>query len=124
MSVTLLDIAKKTGFSVSTISRVLHDSLKKYKISEETRQLVIRMADELGYRPNKLARGLRTNKSHTIGVVVPDVGNPFFATMVKNITGQIRKQAYNIIVCDADETTSIEVESINNLLDKRVDGLA
>jgi len=123
MACTLTDIAKKTGYSVSTVSRVLHDQTRKYKISETTSVEVRRAADELGYTPNKLARGLRLKKTHQIGVVIPDVSNPFFAMMVKSVSKGARKAGYSIIVSDSDEESNIEEESIRALLENRVDGL-
>lgn len=123
MSTRLIELAKKTGFSVSTVSRVLHDRSNKYKISDKTKRAVRKVAEELGYRPNSLARGLRLKQTHEIGVMVPDLSNPFFATLVKSIAGELRKSGYSLIVCDSDENTAIEQESIQLLLDKRVDGL-
>ena len=123
MTARLLEIARKTGFSVSTVSRVLHDHSNKYKISAETKTLIRKAAQELGYRPNKLARGLRLNQTREIGVVVPDLANPFFATLVKSIAGELRKSGYSIFVCDADENVVIEAESVKILLEKKVDGL-
>ncbi len=123
MSARLIEIAQKTGFSVSTVSRVLHDQSNKYKISDKTKHTIRKTAEALGYRPNNLARGLRLKQTHEIGIVVPDLSNPFFATLVKSIAGELRKSGYSIIVCDADENTTIERESIQLLLDKRVDGL-
>lgn len=123
MPCTLIDIAKKTGYSVSTVSRVLHDNTQKYKISDETKKTVREAAEELGYTPNKLARGLRLQKTHQIGVIVPDISNPFFATMVKSVSKEARKEGYSIIVCDSDEDSNIEEESLKALLENRVDGL-
>lgn len=123
MSTRLLEIAEKTGFSVSTVSRVLHDHSNKYKISAHTKELVQKAAKELGYRPNKLARGLRLQQTHEIGVIVPDLANPFFATLVKSIAGELRKSGYSIFVYDADENTIIEAESTKVLIEKKVDGL-
>lgn len=123
MSARLLEIAQKTGYSVSTVSRVLHDQSNKYKISEDTKQAVRKAADELGYRPNMLARGLRLNQTHEVGVIVPDISNPFFATLVKSMAGELRKTGYSIFVCDADENTKLEAESLQILLEKKVDGL-
>jgi LacI family transcriptional regulator len=123
MPCTLTDIAKATGYSVSTVSRVLHDEVKKYKISEETTATIRAAAEKLGYTPNKLARGLRLKKTHQIGVIVPDVSNPFFAMMVKSVSKEARKAGYSIIVSDADEDSSIEEESLQALLENRVDGL-
>ncbi|MGH7598771.1 MAG: LacI family DNA-binding transcriptional regulator [bacterium] len=123
MSTRLKELAKKTGFSVSTVSRVLHDQSNKYKISEATKRVVRKAAEDLEYRPNSLARGLRLKQTYEIGVLVPDISNPFFATLVKSIAGELRKSGYSIIVCDSDENTTIEQESIQVLLNKRVEGL-
>ena len=123
MPCTLTDIARKTGFSVSTVSRVLHDQTQKYKISDRTRVAVRRAAEELGYTPNQLARGLRLRQTHQIGVIVPDVSNPFFATMVQSVSKAARKAGYSIIVSDADEDSNVELESLRALLENRVDGL-
>ncbi len=122
MSCTLTDIARKIGVSVSTVSRVLHDDTKKYKISEETQALVRQAAEELGYTPNKLARGLRLSKTHQIGVIVPDISNPFFATMVKSVSKEARKAGYSIIVADSDEDANVEGDSLKAFLENRVDG--
>jgi LacI family transcriptional regulator len=123
MRATLKDIAKRTGFSVSTISRVLHDSSKKYKISEATRQKIKKTAEDLGYRPNTLARGLRLQRTNEIGIVIPDISNPFFSAFVKSFATELRRVGYNFIVYESDETIALERASIKSLLEKRVDGL-
>lgn len=123
MAYTLKDIAKKTGVSVSTVSRVLHDNSNKYKISKETQIKVKQTAKSLGYQVNALARGLRLQKTREIGVVVPDISNPFFAAIIKNIASELRKREYNFIVYDVDENIVIERSAIKSLLEKHVDGL-
>lgn len=123
MSSTLKDIANKTGVSVSTVSRVLHDNSKKYKISDETQERVKKAAKELGYRINTLARGLRLQKTYEIGLIVPDIANPFFSAMIKSLAGELRKGGYNFIVYDTDEDISIEKSAVKSLLEKRVDGM-
>ncbi|HSP88297.1 MAG TPA: LacI family DNA-binding transcriptional regulator, partial [Ignavibacteriaceae bacterium] len=80
--IKLLDIADKAGVSTSTVSRVLNNQIEKYRISNKTKNLVLRTAKDLNYRPNELARGLRLNRSHTIGLIVPDISNPFFAYII------------------------------------------
>ncbi|MDX9713025.1 MAG: LacI family DNA-binding transcriptional regulator [Ignavibacteriaceae bacterium] len=116
------DIAKKTGVSISTVSRVLHDDSKKYKISDETTARIKSVAKDLGYRVNALARGLRQQKTSEIGIVVPDISNPFFSEVVKNLATELRKKGYNFIVYDSDEDLNIEISGIKSLLEKRVDG--
>jgi LacI family transcriptional regulator len=123
LSTTLRDIAEKTGFSVSTVSRVLHDNSKKYKISEATQAKVKQAAIEFGYRINTLARGLRLQKTYEIGVIVPDIANPFFSAVIKSIAVELRKGRYNFIVYETDEDITLERSAIKSLLEKRVDGL-
>ncbi|MDP1676522.1 MAG: LacI family DNA-binding transcriptional regulator [Bacteroidota bacterium] len=123
MSTKLKDIAQKTGFSLSTVSRVLHKGSQKVSISAETTRIIKKTAEDLGYRPNIIARSLRTEQTHEIGILVPDISNPFFSTIVKNLASELRKFGYGTVVYDTDENTSLEEESLRQLLDKRVDGL-
>lgn len=123
MPYTLKDIADKTGVSVSTVSRVLHDNSKKYKISEKTQEKVKQAAKGFGYRVNALARGLRLQKTFEIGVIVPDISNPFFSAVIKSLAEELRKKGYNIIVYDSDEDITIERSAVKSLLEKHVDGL-
>ena len=123
MRATLKDIAKRTGFSVSTVSRVLHDASKKYKISDGTARQVKKTAEELGYRANTLARGLRLQQTNEIGIVVPDISNPFFSALIKSFATELRRGGYNFIVYESDENITLERASIKSLLEKRVDGI-
>jgi LacI family transcriptional regulator len=123
MASTLQDIATKTGVSVSTVSRVLHDTSNKYKIGKETRFKIEQVAKSLGYRVNALARGLRVQKTDEVGVIVPDISNPFFSAVMKSLASELRKRGYTIIVYDSDEDIAIERSSIKSLLEKQVDGL-
>jgi LacI family transcriptional regulator len=123
MPSTLKDIAEKTGVSISTVSRVLHDKSKKYKISDETTTKVMLVAKDLGYRVNALARGLRQQKTREIGIIIPDISNPFFSDIVKNLANELRKKGYNFIIYDSDEDINIERTGVKSLLEKRVDGL-
>jgi len=123
MAVTLYDIAKASGISVSTVSRILNKKTVKHRISKETEKLVLKTARELNYRPNQLARGLRLKKTHTIGLVAPDISNPFFAYLVKSIQSVAHKLGYSVVVCDTNEDLSLEVEHTSLLVSKGVDGL-
>ena len=122
MSVRLVDIAKKTGYSVSTVSRALHGESSDYKISQKTKEEIQSVADNLGYKTNKLARSLKLQKSHEIGVVVPDILNPFFATLTKSISKEIRNIGYTLMLYDSDEDTNLEKEDLVHLLERRVAG--
>ena len=123
MAITLTDIARKSGFSVSTVSRVLNKKTRKYRISREVEQIILRTAKELSYRPNQLARGLRLKKTQTIGLIAPDLSNPFFSQIVKTIQAESHKLRYSLVVCDSDEDQDLEIEHTGLLLSKGVDGL-
>jgi LacI family transcriptional regulator len=123
VAVKLADIAKKSGLSVSTVSRVLNKKSKKYRISQEVEQHVMKAAQELNYRPNQLARSLRLKTTQTIGLVAPDISNPFFAQIIKTIQTELHKLHYSLVVCDSDESLELEVEHTNLLFSKGIDGL-
>jgi len=123
MSARLIDIAQKTGFSVSTVSRVLNQAPDKCKISDDTKKRILLVAEELGYRPNTIARSLRLQQTNEIGMVVPDISKRFFSFLVKIIAKHFRESDYKMIVYDADENTKIEKDAIKSLLEKKVDGL-
>ncbi|MDP2037917.1 MAG: LacI family DNA-binding transcriptional regulator [Ignavibacteria bacterium] len=123
MSSTLKDIAEKTNVSVSTVSRVLHDKSEKYKIGKDTQDRVKEAANELGYRVNALARGLRLQRTNEVGVIVPDISNPFFSAVIKSLASELHKKDFNLIVYDSDEDIKSEASAIKSLLEKRVDGL-
>ena len=120
--VTLDHIAACVGVSRSTVSRVLTGQAEKYRISERTRENVMQAALELGYVPDQLARGLRTRRTNTIGLIIPDISNPFFSTIARNIEIQARKIGASIILSDSQEETQLEIESVRLLQSRKVDG--
>ena len=117
------DIAKKTGVSASTVSRVLNGKAESFRISPSTSELVLKIATEIGYIPNQIARGLRTRKSHTIGLIIPNISNPYFSRICRTIEIAARKIGYSIILSDSQEEQQLEIESIRNLRSRNVDGL-
>lgn len=123
MAATLHDIAARAGVSASTASRVLSGQAAKYRISGDTEKAVREAADALRYRVNHLARGLRLQKTHTLGVVAPDLSNPFFAHIIKRIQSVAHGHGYSLVVCNTDESLALEVEQVSLLHRKRVDGL-
>ncbi|HEX2985148.1 MAG TPA: LacI family DNA-binding transcriptional regulator [Ignavibacteriales bacterium] len=120
--ITINDIAEKVGVSVTTVSRVINQKTKKYRISSETEKLILKAADELGYRPNELARGLRLKRTHTLGMVVPDISNPFFSYVTHMIQKYASEAGYSLIVCNTNEDINTEMEQIELLRRKGVDG--
>lgn len=123
MAVTLRDISCKAGVSISTASRVLNGKTEKYRISQQTQLRVRKAAEQLAYRPNQLARGLRLKKTHTIGLVVPDISNPFFAYVARIIQIQAYQAGYSLFVCNTDENQLTEIEQIELLLSHKLDGI-
>ncbi len=121
MRTTIKDIAAKTNLSVTTVSLVLND--KPSKISEKTRDLVIRTALELQYRPNQLAVGLIKKRTKTIGLIVPDIRNNFFSTLAKGIEEECRKNGWTVILCNTSDTHERDIEYIYVLASKSVDGI-
>ncbi len=122
MTKTLNDIAKAAGVSVSTVSRVVNNKTEKYRISNKTKKLVIETAKKLNYRPNELARGLRLKKTHTIGLIVPDIANPFFSQVTRIIQTKAYQLGYSLIVCNTDENVETEIAQIELLRSKGIDG--
>lgn len=118
--VTLRDIAKEAGVSTTTISRALNN---KPDVSSKTKDKIIKIAKNLGYTPNLLAKSLRSKKSKTIGVVLADISNPFFSAVAKGVENAARKKSYSIILCNTDEEYEKEEEALQVLVEKRVDGL-
>ncbi|NLJ83782.1 MAG: LacI family transcriptional regulator [Halanaerobiaceae bacterium] len=120
MRVTIKDIAREAGVSVTTVSRVLNN---KADVSDKTREKVLKIIDRLNYNPNSIARGLVMNKTYTIGLIVPDISNAFFAEIAKAIEDELREYGYSVIFCNTDNDKDREKESIDLLRSKQVDGL-
>ena len=123
MSVTLQHVADQAGVSASTVSRVLNQKGAANRISEATMTAVMDAARELGYAPNRLARGLRLQKTYTVGLIAPDVSNPFFAHIVHRAQNTAHELGYSLVVCNSNDSTDLEVEQTDLLYQKQVDGL-
>ena len=119
VSVTARDVALMAGVSVSTVSRAL---AKPDDVAPQTRAKVLEAARSMGYRPNLAARGLVTGRTGTIGLIVPDLENPFFASVTKGVQSRARASGYAVIIADSDEDPSQE-EDLARSLSKQVDGL-
>jgi LacI family transcriptional regulator len=122
-SSTITDVSKESSFSITTVSRVLNGLSKKYRISEETEELVIKAAQKLNYRPNLAAVNFRLKKTNTIGLLIPSLANPFFAVMCSFITNELHKRGYSVMISDCNDDERIEAEAVNLLVDRRIDGL-
>ncbi len=113
-------MAKEAGVSTATVSRVINN-LGGY--SAETEAKVKKTIEECGFTPNVNAIGLRTNKSHSIGVIVPDITNNFFAKIIHELDLFFLKHKYSLLICDSNEDYNLENMHINNLVEKNVDGI-
>ena len=118
--VTIKDIAKYVNLDVSTISRALNESSK---VKESTKKHIKRVAKQLGYQKNDIARGLVTKKTNTIGLLISDISNPFFAELAKGVEYEANKNSYSVILCNSNWDPKKERDSIDVLKRKRVDGL-
>ncbi|GMN09885.1 LacI family DNA-binding transcriptional regulator [Croceitalea sp. MTPC9] len=114
------DIAKKTGLSLATISRVFNDS---NLVSNKTKAKVLSVAKELDYQPNLMAAALRSGKSKIIGVIVPEINNPFFSAIINGIELRASKLGYNIIIAQSHESSQKENRAIQSLLKLNVEGI-
>lgn len=118
--ITLKMVAERAGVSVNTASRAINN---KSDINEETKKRVLKVAQELGYVQNATAVALRTKKTRTLGVVIADNRNPFYAEVLNGIEEAAREKNYHIILANTQRDYQKEEEAINLLLAKRVDGL-
>jgi LacI family transcriptional regulator len=119
-SITIKDIAKALNLSYSTVSRALKDS---YKISEETRRIVQEYADAHSYRPNLLAQSLKNQRSRSIGVVLCNIPNVFFAEVISGIESAANNSDYLVIITQSQESYEREMKNVQNLTWRSVDGL-
>jgi LacI family transcriptional regulator len=117
--VTLKELARILNVSVSTVSKALNDSPE---IGERTKKRIVELAKELNYRPNRIAQQLKSNRTKTIGVIIPSVLNPFFAEVLHGIEQEAADKNYGIIVCLSDESLDKEIRSIELLSNGSVDG--
>ena len=120
MRTTLKDLAQECGVDVATASRSLSDA---YGVRKETRRKVLAAAARLNYRPNRLAKGLVTGRSHTLALVLSDIRNPFFAELARGAEDAAHKAGYELILCNSDLDPAKQMRYVHSLLEKRVDGI-
>lgn len=117
---TIKDIARKLGVSVSTVSRALKDHPD---ISDETKKLIKAFAEQVNYRPNALALSLRRQKTNTIGLIIPEIVHHFFSSVISGMEDLAYKEGYNIIICQSNDNQHREAIALQTLIDHRVDGI-
>ncbi len=120
---SLKGIAKKFGVSVSTVSRVLSGQAEKYRIGAETARTIAEFARKENFTPNPIAKGLRLRKTNTIGLVIADVINPFFAGIASEIANATRNLGYSLILSDSKGDLTLEKQAVELLWQRQVDGM-
>jgi LacI family transcriptional regulator len=120
MPVTIKDVARESGVNTSTVSRALNNV---YGVNQKTRKHVLEVATRLNYRTNQVARGLVTGQSQTIGLVVSDIRNPFFAEVARGAEDAAHRAGRDLILCNSDLTAGKQMGYFGSLLAKRVDGI-
>lgn len=116
----MADVARQAGVSLMTVSRVINH---KGEVSAVTQKRVMDVVERLGYRPSGIARSLATQRTRTLGLVVPDVANPFFAQVARGVEQVACAQGYNVFLCNTDEDPSRELAVLRSLEEKQIDGL-
>lgn len=119
-TITIYDVAREANVSMATVSRVVNGNPN---VKPATRKKVLEIIDRLDYRPNAVARGLASKKTTTVGVLIPDVSNTFFASLARGIDDVATMYKYNIILANSDGNDQKEVTVLNTLLAKQVDGV-
>ena len=117
---TLADVARRAGISVATAGRALGNY---GRVSSKTRSLVRKAARDLNYHLNRVARGMKKRSTFTVGLIVGNICNPFFSTIVRAVEAILVQRDYNLIVCDSDEDISKEISHAHALVQRRVDGM-
>jgi LacI family transcriptional regulator len=122
-AVSIRDVAAAAGVSVATVSRVLSPATADVPMRKETRDKVERAIDQLGYRPNDLARALLQQRSSAIGLVVPDISNPYYPPLVRGVEDVASSHGYRVVLCNTDRDPAKITGYLDTLIKSRVDGI-
>lgn len=117
---TILQVARHAGVSATTVSHVLSS---KRPVAAATRRRVEQAIAELGFRPNGLARSLRARRSHTVGLLTPDITNPWYPVLARGLQDALAADGYHTFLCNTDSQEDRELEFLEALVDRRVDGI-
>ena len=120
---TLADVARLTGLSITTISRVLNGKSDEYRISKASQVVVYNAIKKLNYHPNHVAQSLRSSSTHTIALLIPRIENPFFANIASIIIQEANKFTYPVMVIDTCENPLDEDRALDTLMARNVDGI-
>src|SRR5882724_1895604 len=118
--IKIKDVARESGVTISTVSRALNNG---YGVNELTRERVVAVATRLNYRPNRVARGLVTGRSHSLGLIISDIRNPFFAEVARGAEDAARTSACDVVLCNSDLDADKQMHYVRSLLEKRIDGI-
>jgi LacI family transcriptional regulator, galactose operon repressor len=117
---TIAEVAARAGVSTTTVS---HAFSGRRPVAPSTRERVHRAVKELRYRPNGVARSLRTRRSHTVALIIPDITNPYYPALARGIQNVLAEAGYHVLVCNTDREPRYEAEYVADVLDRRVDGI-
>ncbi len=120
-TVTIRDVARLAEVHPGTVSRALNEQTRAL-VNEETAERVLRVAEELGYRPNPIARGLKTNRSYTVGVLIPDLTNPLFPPIMRGIEDRLGDAGYTALIVNTDNDPGRERSQMDAMRARQVDG--
>lgn len=120
MTVTIYDVAREANVSMATVSRVVNGNPN---VKPSTRKKVLETIERLGYRPNAVARGLASKKTTTVGAIIPDISNIFFSELARGIEDIATMYKYNIILNNSDQNKERELQLIDTMYEKQVDGI-
>ena len=121
-TVSIKDIANQVGVSTTTVSFVLNGKAREKRISEDLKNEILRIAEKLNYRPNQVARGLRTGQTHTIGLIIEDISNPFFGNLAKVVEEEADKFGYSVMFCSTENKESRASGLLTILKHRQMDG--
>ncbi|WP_047152679.1 LacI family DNA-binding transcriptional regulator [Aneurinibacillus tyrosinisolvens] len=119
MKPTIYDVAREAGVSIATVSKVIN---KAGRISDKTRQRVYKIMDDLNYQPSVVASALTGKRTNTLGLLIPDLANPFFAEIARSIEDRAQELGYSVVMCSTDNNTNKERKYITLLRQKSIDG--
>jgi LacI family transcriptional regulator len=121
MKITIADIARRAGVSKATVSRVLNNRAEG--VGPETRLRIQDILKETGFQPSGFARGLATGKSASVGVIIPDIANPYYSLLVRGAEDTLKKAGYSLFLCNSDHDITKEKDYVSVLIEKGVDGI-
>ena len=120
MKPTIYDVAEKAGVSIATVSKVIND---KPDVGQKTKKRIMQIIEEVGYHPSMVASALTGKHTHTIGLVIPDIANPFFAELARSVEDTGHANGYSVVICNTDNDPEKEVQYLWWLNQKKVDGV-